>query len=120
MEALATLILAIHLTWILWVVFGAFFTRGRGALGAFHILSLVWGITVEVSPWPCPLTLAEQFFEQQAGAGGYRGAFLLHYLDRLVYPDLPEWVLATVGVLVCALNLAVYVWRYWKSRSATE
>ncbi len=104
--------LAVHLFWILWVIFGAFWTRGRPFLTAVHILSLVWGIIVELSPLPCPLTLAEQFFEQQAGAAPYRGAFLMHLLDRVVYPDLPESALVVAGVAVCALNLAVYAWRY--------
>lgn len=112
MEDLAILVLAIHLTWILWVIFGAFWTRGRGVLSAIHILSLAWGITVELSPLPCPLTLAEQFCEQRAGEAGYHEGFLMHYLDRLVYPDIPETVLVSAGVLVCALNLAVYIWRY--------
>jgi Protein of Unknown function (DUF2784) len=117
MEALAALALAIHLAWILWVVFGALWTRRRPVLSTVHILSLTWGIAVEVSPWPCPLTLAEQFFEQRAGEASYGGGFLMHYLDRLVYPDVPESVLVSIGVSVCAVNLGVYIWRYWSARS---
>ena len=114
MEVLASLVLAIHLGWILWVVFGAFWTHGRPFLSALHILSLMWGIVVELSPLPCPLTTAEQFLEKRAGVGTYRGAFLPHFLDRLVYPDLPEAVLATTGVAVCGVNLVAYFWRYRK------
>ena len=105
--------LAVHLLWILWVMFGAVFTRGRVLLTSLHILSLVWGVIVEVGPWPCPLTIAEQFCESKAGAQSYSGAFLTHYLDRIVYPDVPESVLVVVGVVVCAFNLAVYAWRYY-------
>jgi hypothetical protein len=113
MEPIASVILSVHLLWILWVIFGAFWTRGRIFLTAFHILSLVWGIVVELSPLPCPLTMAEQFFEGKAGAEAYRGAFLPHLLDRLVYPNLPEVLLVAVGVAVCAVNLGVYAWRFW-------
>jgi hypothetical protein len=116
MQLLASVVLAIHLLWILWVIFGAFCTRGRPYLAAVHILSLIWGIVVELSPLPCPLTLAEQFFEQQAGVGTYRGAFLTHCLDKLVYPDLPESALVVAGVAVCVINLGVYGWRYSKWR----
>ncbi len=116
MEISATLVLAIHLGWILWVVFGAFWTRGHPFLTAFHVLSLIWGIVVELTPVPCPLTLAEQFFEQRAEVAIYQGAFLPHLLDRLVYPNLPEVLLVTAGVAICALNLGAYVWRYRKSR----
>src|SRR6266566_4406514 len=37
-----------------------------------------------------------------------QGGFLLHYLDRLVYPDISPTVLTVAGVFVCALNLALY------------
>jgi len=115
MEVLASLVLAIHLGWILWVIFGAFWTHGRRPfLAALHILSLMWGIVVELSPLPCPLTIAEQFFERKAGVETYRCAFLSRFLDRLVYPDLPEAVLVTTGVAVCWVNLVAYLWRYRK------
>ena len=117
MEILASVVLAVHLLWILWVIFGAFCTRGHIFLAVFHILSLAWGITVEVSPLPCPLTAAEQFFERMSGAETYRGAFLLHLLDRLVYPDVPEGLLVGVGVAVCVVNLGLYGWRLWRYRS---
>src|SRR5580700_5050653 len=84
----AVLALATHLTWILFVIAGAFFTRGRPRLTTLHIASLLWGMAVESGPWPCPLTLAENFFEARAGVRPYSGGFLLHYLDRIVYPNL--------------------------------
>ncbi len=118
MQLLASFVLALHLLWILWVIFGAFWTRGRLFLAAFHVLSLLWGIIVELSSLPCPLTLAEQFLEDGARASSYHGAFLMHFLDRLVYPDFPEIVLVVLGVVICSANLGVYVRRYWKSRSA--
>ena len=112
----ATSVLALHLTWILWVIFGALWTRGRPGLAALHISSLIWGIIVETGPWPCPLTLAEEFFERRAGVVPYHGGFLLHYLDRVVYPNLPIELLTACGVLVCGVNLAIYVrrWRAWR------
>ncbi|HEX4809510.1 MAG TPA: DUF2784 domain-containing protein [Bryobacteraceae bacterium] len=116
MNVLASAVLTIHLVWILWVIFGAFWTRGRPLLAAFHILSLLWGIVVEVSPLPCPLTIAEQFFEQKAGAAAYHGAFVSHFLDRLVYPDIPEATLVGMGLAVCGINLGVYIWRFRKVR----
>ena len=59
MRPLEAFLLAIHLAWILWVIFGVFWTRGRPWLTAFHLASLGWGILVEIGPWPCPLTLFE-------------------------------------------------------------
>jgi hypothetical protein len=113
MKFVATAILTVHLLWIVAVIFGAPFTRGRPVWTGLHVASLIWGIVVEVLPVPCPLTLAEQYFEARAGMQGYQGSFLMHYVDRIIYPNVPWWVIATVGALVCGLNLAVYAWRFW-------
>jgi len=121
MHFLATVVLTIHLLWIVWVIFGALWTRGHILLAAFHVLSLTWGVIVELSPLDCPLTVAEQFFEQRGGTSSYHGTFLAHYLDRIVYPDLPESVLVVAGVVVCVFNLGIYAWRFrqWRrSRAA--
>lgn len=106
----AAVILAIHLGWLGLVIFGALWTRGRPLWSALHILALLWGIAVEVGPWPCPLTLAEQYFELRAGWPAYHGSFLLHCLDAIVYPNVPGWIVSVAGVAICALNLGVY-WR---------
>jgi hypothetical protein len=56
----------------------------------------------------CPLTLVENWLEQRAGIQPYQGGFLLHYLDKLVYPELPASVLTAAAVIVCVFNLAYY------------
>ncbi|MGP8252619.1 MAG: DUF2784 domain-containing protein [Terracidiphilus sp.] len=114
----ACLILTFHLAWIAAVIFGAFWTRGRPVWSAVHVLTLIWGIVFEAGPWPCPLTLAEQYFESRAGWNAYQGSFLLHYLDAIVYPNLPGWVVTVAGVAVCSLNLGIYGWRLRKRRSS--
>jgi hypothetical protein len=92
-------------------------------LSALHILALLWGIVVEVSPWPCPLTLMEEYFEVQAGLRTFHDSFLLHCLDAIVYPNLPSWAVTCAGTAVCALNLGIYFWRFrkvWVSRKTTR
>jgi hypothetical protein len=101
----------VHLSWIVWVAIGFLWTRGRRILTGIHLASLIWGIAVEAGPWPCPFTLLEQFLETKAGVDPYQGGFLLHYLDAIVYPDIPAWLLITLGIAVCAANLAVYAMR---------
>jgi len=110
----AILILLAHLVWIVLVIFGALFTRGRPFWTTAHVLALAWGIMVEAGPWPCPLTLAEQYFEGKAGMAAWQGSFLLHTLDTIVYPNVPSWVVTVIGVAVCAFNLGIYAWRLRK------
>ena len=114
MTAIAILVLLLHLAWIGLVIFGVLWTRGRPIRTAIHILALLWGIAVEVGPWPCPLTLAEQYFETRAGLAAYHGSFLLHTLDAVVYPNVSPWIVTLTGVSVCVFNLGIYAWRLWQ------
>jgi len=116
-RALATLALLLHVFFILWVVFGALVARSRPILAVLHIASLIWGVVTELFV-PCPLTLLENWLEQKAGIAPYQGSFLLHYLDKLVYPDLPASLLTAAAVIVCVLNLAFYARLVWNKRRA--
>jgi Protein of Unknown function (DUF2784) len=115
-SALAIFVLFLHAAFIVWVIFGALLTRSRSLLRWLHITSLIWGILTELLPWPCPLTLLENWFETKAGAAPYQGGFLLHYLDKLVYPDISATALTLAGVVVCTLNLAFYARHFWIAR----
>src|SRR5438876_1201795 len=110
--ALAAAILGLHFLFILWIVFGAAVTRSRPLLRWLHLGSLVWGILIEILPWTCPLTWAENFLETRAGIAPYQGGFLLHYLDALIYPNIPPGLLTGLGVAVCVVNLGIYARRF--------
>jgi uncharacterized protein DUF2784 len=113
---LAVSVLFLHALYILWVVFGTLLTRSRPILRWMHVGSLVWGIITELLPWPCPLTLLENWLERNAGVEPDQGGFLLHYLDKLVYPDISATALTIAGVLICVLNLAFYGRQVWIAR----
>ena len=117
-SVLATFVLVTHALFIFWVVFGAVVARSRPSLRRLHIASLTWGILTEVLPWPCPLTLLEDALEHRAGIEPDQGGFLLHYLDKLVYPDVPANALTIAAVIVCLLNLAFYSRLKWRGHRA--
>jgi hypothetical protein len=115
-SALAAAILTLHLLFILWVVFGLSVTRRRPVLRWLHLGCLVWGILIELLPWICPLTWAENRLETRAGIAPYQGGFLLHYLDALVYPNISPGLLTGFGVVVCVVNLGIYAIRFQRRR----
>ena len=115
-SALAISVLFLHALYILWVAFGALLTRSRPILRWLHVASLVWGVLTELLPWPCPLTLLENWLEGKAGVEPDQGGFLLHYLDKLVYPDISSTILTTAAVIICTLNLAFYGRQVWIAR----
>jgi len=116
-SAAAASVLFVHALFILWVIFGALLVGSHPVLRCLHIVSLLWGILTELL-LPCPLTVLENWLEQQAGVAPYRGGFLLHYLDKLVYPDISASVLTVAGVAVCVLNLAFYARQVWLRRAS--
>jgi hypothetical protein len=109
---LAAVVLAVHLTWIVWVFFGWLVARNRPMLRWFHFGSLIYGIFIEIAPWPCPLTLLEQRLESEARVAVYREPFLVHYLEAAVYPDVPERALVSLAVAVCIVNLYLHARRF--------
>ena len=84
----------------------------RAALG--HIPAVLWSATVEIAGWICPLTPWENELRRRAGALGYTGDFIDHYLLPFIYPqDLTRTVQIALGLAVLIINLLVYsyVWR---------
>ena len=116
---LAELVLLIHLLWILWVILGWIVTRNRPLLRWVHIGSLLWGILTEVGPWPCPLTIVEQWLQHRAGPPSYQGSFLIHYLEIVIYPEVSPELLAWAGSGVCVLILCIHARRFWQERACT-
>jgi uncharacterized protein DUF2784 len=107
-----------HLGWIVWVIFGWVVTRNRPTLRWLHILSLIYSIFIENLPWPCPLTIAETRFEELAGIQPYHEPFLVHYLDALIYPAVPQTLLAWCASAVCVTILGLYGLRFRQRRTA--
>jgi hypothetical protein len=110
-RAMATSIVSLHAAYIAWVIFGAFFTRGRPRLAALHVATLVYGMVIEIFGFWCPLTALEEWLEMRGNVSAYRGPFLLHYLDAVVYPDIPPNLLIAGAVAICILNLGIYARR---------
>lgn len=73
----------------------------------------MYAIVIELVPGPpCPLTVAEAWLDARAGIEPAHAPFLVRVLDAVVYPDLPEWLVAGVAVVVCVAILLVYLGRY--------
>lgn len=113
---LACAVLLLHSLYIAWVIFGAAFTRRRPLLAWLHIACLLWGVWIEIAPWPCPLTWAENWLELRAGLQPNQDSFLLHYLDKFVYPDMPPVLLTVVAVVVAIVNFGIYARRLFRAR----
>ena len=109
-RALAVLVPAAHLAFILWVIFGALLTGRRRWAAGLHGLSMLYGIFIEVAPVTCPLTRLENWARRRAGEQPFAGDFIRHQLLRVIYPDISLHLLAAGAGAVLAVN----AWIYWR------
>ena len=110
-EIAADLTALAHLTFIAFVIFGAMLGRRSRAWKALHLACMGYGVLIEVFYWYCPLTYLEQYLRTKAGRGSYQDAFIAHYLNRLIYLNVPQWSLILAAAIVLSVNLGFYI--YW-------
>ena len=109
---LTDLTILLHFAFLLFIVAGGLLARRYRWLIAPHLLAAAWGVYVEAMPGlMCPLTRLENALALRAGAAGYRGSFIEHYLLPVIYPDgLTPLAQRCLAILVVAITVAVYAW----------
>jgi hypothetical protein len=113
---MAGAVLALHVAFVLFVVFGGLLVLWRRRIVWLHLPALVWGVLIELTGIVCPLTPLEKRFRELGGRSGYEGGFLERYAAGLLYPDgLTRRDQIALGLLLIAFNLVVYtIW--WKRK----
>ena len=115
-NALAKGVLVLHAAFIVFALFGGLLALRWRVLPWLHLPSVLWVILIELNGWICPLTPLENRFREAAGAQGYSGDFIEHYLLPLVYPPGLQALFATI---VAGVNIAVYGLLWRKRRRTT-
>ncbi|MFO7527333.1 MAG: DUF2784 domain-containing protein [Marinobacter sp.] len=75
----------------------------------FRVTHLVVIAIVVLQAWLgvlCPLTVWEMELRERAGAAGYEGSFIQHWLQSLLYYSAPEWVFILVYTVFGGVVLA--------------
>jgi hypothetical protein len=105
---LADLIVFIHFSFILFVIFGGFLVLKWRKLIWFHLPAAAWGALIEFAGWICPLTTLENRLRSVSG-GGYASSFIERYIIPVIYPPaLTREIQVALGLAVILLNLFVY------------
>ncbi len=116
-RALADLVVVLHLAFIVFVVAGGLLALHWRWAPLVHLPAALWGVFVEVSGSVCPLTPLENALRHAAGASGYSGGFLEHYLAPVIYPPaLSHATQLVLAGLVVLANALVY-WGVWRRRA---
>lgn len=115
---LADLVLLLHLAFVVFVAAGGLLLLRWPRVAWVHLPCAAWGAFVEFAGWICPLTPLENRVRLIAGEAGYEGGFIEHYVIPLLYPDeLTRGVQVTLGLMVIAVNTAIYAWVWYRPRT---
>jgi hypothetical protein len=108
---LATMVVLTHFAYILFVMFGGLLMLRWRKAPWVHLPAAAWGAFVELTGRICPLTPLEQWLRRSAGSGDYVGAFIEHYVVRIIYPSgLTQGIQVALGAGAILLNCAIYAW----------
>lgn len=119
----ADAVLLVHLGFVLFVVLGGLFALRWPRAAWVHLPAAAWGAGIELGSGICPLTPLEKHLRHLGGEAGYPGGFVEHYVVGVLYPrGLTYDIQIALGLLVVAINLAIYAWvwrRVRRRRAAT-
>ncbi len=116
----ADLLLALHFSFVVFVVAGLVLILVGAARHwgwvrnpYFRLVHLAAIAVVVLQAWLgriCPLTAWEMALREKAGDETYRGAFVAHWIQELLYYDAPAWVFTLCYTLFGALVAASWIW----------
>jgi len=100
----------IHFLWIIFLLFGAFIGRKSHAIKYLHITGLCFAVIIQIFGWYCPLTYLEVWLRQKHDPSlVYRGSFLIHYIERIVYLELTPGTIFVLTVILIAVSALLYM-----------
>jgi len=104
-------VLLLHLSFILFSLFGGALAARWRWMPLVHLPVAAWAFFVELTGRICPLTYLENDLRVRAGQSGYTESFVEHYLLDVIYPSgLTREVQFVLAATVVVVNIAIYVW----------
>ena len=118
-HSLGAFVVLLHLIFIVFALMGGLLVSRWPKLAWLHVPCMGWIALNQCFAWNCPLTLAEKWFNQQAGTGEYDGGFVSHYVRRLLSSE-GAAAEPLGGVLILVLNGILYWWTLRMARKPNE
>ncbi len=118
-QILADLMVCLHFFWILFLFFGGFWGIRNKGVRLFHLFGLGLAFLIQVLDWYCPLTHLEVYFRSKHDpAMAYSGSFLIYYMEKIVYLQIPRYLILILTIFLCGFNLFLYLgyFRKWTGR----
>ena len=120
-KILADIIVIVHLVWILFMLVGFIlivrgFFRGRffdrWLFRTVHLFGIVYVSLLALMGKYCPLTLWENSLRAKFDPTlTYPGSFLIHYAEKLVYPDVNPLVILIPTTFITVFTVVAFIIR---------
>ena len=115
-KVLADIVVFVHFLWILFLIFGVFWGIRNQTAKVIHLSALVFAIIIQVFNWYCPLTDLEVWLRTKHDLTlSYTGSFITHYVEKIVYIELPRSLIFTLSIFLGGISSWLYL-RKKKSR----
>ena len=118
-DAIADLVVTIHIAYIAFVVFGFMAIVLGNTIGwswvrnlyfrMVHLAAILMVCLEALTGVSCPLTTLENRLRVLGRGRPYSGALVGHLLDRLVFYNIPQWLFTMVYLLFGALVLLAFI-----------
>ncbi|MBM4140768.1 MAG: DUF2784 domain-containing protein [Nitrospira sp.] len=105
----ADFVILIHFMWIVFLIVGAFIGKNYYSVKIFHIVGLGFAVIIQIFGWYCPLTYLEVWLRQRHDPLlAYSGSFIMHYIEKFVYIELPPWIIFVLTFILILLSAYIY------------
>jgi len=118
-KIIADIIVVLHFIWIIFMLAGFFLTIYGFFYQKFfdwwlfrtlHLLGILFVGILTVLQRFCPLTILENLSRARySPESTYPGSFIVHYIEKLVYPDINQTLLRLGTVFVTIFILIVFI-----------
>lgn len=106
---LADFVVLIHFLWIVFLIFGAFLGRKYKVIKYFHLGGLGFAFLIQIFGWYCPLTHLEVWLRsKQEPSMAYSGSFIIHYVEKIVYMEIPNWIIFLLTIVISVVSFLIY------------
>lgn len=112
----ADVVVVLHLLFVMFALLGGVLVLWRPIIAMIHLPAAAWAAWVEFTGTICPLTPLENRWRTGAGAAGYDGGFVEHYLIPALYPEgLTSRMQIVFGLVVVVVNASLYGFAWWRA-----
>lgn len=109
-KILADIVVFVHFLWILFLILGVLWGIRSTTVKIIHTAAWAFAITIQVFNWYCPLTHLETWLRAKHDpALSYSGSFIPHYLEKVIYIDIPPVIILVASFILAGVSLWFYL-----------